>query len=67
MQRGISSTSRAIEGSSSRVLSDVSGMAAAVDALWSTLGSHPAQSSIGWDVIWTLGSFLAWIVLAPLS
>lgn len=33
MQRGISSTSRAIEGSSSRVLSDVSGMATAVDAL----------------------------------
>ncbi|KAI0075706.1 hypothetical protein K474DRAFT_1599379 [Panus rudis PR-1116 ss-1] len=26
-----------------------------------TLYSHPAQSSIGWDVIWTTISFLAWL------
>lgn len=25
---------------------------------WETLYSHPAQSSIGWDVIWTTASFL---------
>jgi hypothetical protein len=30
---------------------------------WSVLHSHPAQSSIGWDVIWTTVSFLAWAVL----
>ncbi|KAI1795774.1 kinesin-domain-containing protein [Ganoderma leucocontextum] len=33
MQRGIASTSRAIEGSTSRILSETSGMATAVDAL----------------------------------
>jgi hypothetical protein len=30
---------------------------------WETLHSHPAQSSIGWDVIWTTLSFAAWILL----
>ena len=30
---------------------------------WTTLYSHPAQSSIGWDVIWTSLSFIAWILL----
>jgi len=30
---------------------------------WATLHSHPAQSSIGWDVIWTSLSFIAWISL----
>ncbi|KAJ7720295.1 hypothetical protein DFH07DRAFT_858785 [Mycena maculata] len=32
---------------------------------WRTLHSHPAQSSIGWDVIWTSVSFVAWLVLQP--
>ncbi|KAJ6460962.1 hypothetical protein C8R45DRAFT_1028785 [Mycena sanguinolenta] len=30
---------------------------------WRTLHSHPAQSSIGWDVIWTSISFVVWRVL----
>ncbi|TCD66358.1 hypothetical protein EIP91_001464 [Steccherinum ochraceum] len=33
----------------------------------STLHSHPAQSSIGWDVIWTTISILVWTFLSPLS
>jgi hypothetical protein len=32
---------------------------------WKILYSHPAQSSIGWDVIWTSLSFIAWILLRP--
>ncbi|KAJ6617537.1 hypothetical protein B0H10DRAFT_2164393 [Mycena sp. CBHHK59/15] len=32
---------------------------------WDVLNSHPAQSSICWDVIWTSLSFIAWIVLQP--
>lgn len=35
-------------------------------AAWATLGSHPAQSSIGWDVVWTVVSFVVWVCLAPL-
>lgn len=31
-------------------------------SLWTTIYSHPAQSSIGWDVIWTTGSFLVWVL-----
>ncbi|KAJ3740247.1 hypothetical protein DFH05DRAFT_1511000 [Lentinula detonsa] len=31
-----------------------------VGALWRTLHSHPAQSSIGWDIIWTSASFVVW-------
>ncbi|EPQ61340.1 hypothetical protein GLOTRDRAFT_119191 [Gloeophyllum trabeum ATCC 11539] len=27
---------------------------------WETLHSHPAQASIGWDVVWTSFSFLIW-------
>ncbi|KAF9030009.1 hypothetical protein BDZ89DRAFT_1245906 [Hymenopellis radicata] len=27
---------------------------------WSTLHSHPAQSSIGYDVVWTTMSFMLW-------
>jgi hypothetical protein len=34
-------------------------------ALWRTLHEHPAQASIGWDVIWTTISFLCWIVTEP--
>jgi hypothetical protein len=30
---------------------------------WNVLHSHPAQSSIGWDVIWTSISFVVWLVL----
>jgi hypothetical protein len=30
-----------------------------------TLYFHPAQSSIGWDVIWSTGSFLVWELLNP--
>jgi hypothetical protein len=30
-----------------------------------TLYAHPAQSSIGWDMIWTSISFIAWICLKP--
>jgi len=30
-----------------------------------TLYSHPAQSSIGFDVVWTTISFLAWSLLRP--
>lgn len=36
-------------------------------AAWQTLHSHPAQSSIGWDVIWTVISFATWVVMAPLD
>lgn len=32
---------------------------------WQTLNSHPVQSSIGWDVIWTTISFLVWEALRP--
>ncbi|KAJ7158055.1 hypothetical protein C8R46DRAFT_1165229 [Mycena filopes] len=32
---------------------------------WDVLHSHPAQSSIGWDVIWTSISFIVWLVLQP--
>jgi len=31
-------------------------------AAWETLHSHPAQSSIGWDVVWTSVSFVVWIL-----
>lgn len=36
-------------------------------AAWHTLHSHPAQSSIGWDVIWTTISFLAWYAISSPS
>ncbi|KAJ7703804.1 hypothetical protein B0H16DRAFT_1747848 [Mycena metata] len=32
---------------------------------WNVLHSHPAQSSIGWDVIWTSISFVVWLILHP--
>jgi hypothetical protein len=35
--------------------------------VWTILYSHPAQSSIGWDIIWTSLSFIAWILLRPRS
>ncbi len=36
-------------------------------AAWDVLHSHPAQSSIGWDVIWTTVSFIAWTATKRLS
>ncbi|KAF8968093.1 hypothetical protein BDZ97DRAFT_1655459 [Flammula alnicola] len=36
-----------------------------VAAAWSVLHAHPAQSSIGWDVIWTSVSFIVWMLLRP--
>ncbi|KII83887.1 hypothetical protein PLICRDRAFT_95588 [Plicaturopsis crispa FD-325 SS-3] len=36
-----------------------------IRALRETLHAHPAQSSIGWDVVWTSISFFAWRVGAP--
>lgn len=33
-------------------------------AAWSILHSHPAQSSIGWDVVWTTVSFVLWKVVS---
>lgn len=35
------------------------------EAAWKVLHSHPAQSSIGWDVVWTSISFAAWIATRP--
>ena len=32
---------------------------------WKLLHSHPAQSSIGWDVVWTTVSVLAWALVQP--
>ncbi|KAI9452116.1 hypothetical protein BJY52DRAFT_1294624 [Lactarius psammicola] len=29
--------------------------------LWAVLNSHPAQASIGWDIVWTTISVLIWI------
>ncbi|KAF5391168.1 hypothetical protein D9757_003108 [Collybiopsis confluens] len=33
-------------------------------AFWSMLFSHPAQSSIGWDVIWTTFSYIIWLCVS---
>jgi hypothetical protein len=35
-----------------------------INTLWRALFSHPARSSIGWDVIWTSASFVVWNVLS---
>ncbi|KAF8225321.1 hypothetical protein L208DRAFT_1368328 [Tricholoma matsutake] len=32
-------------------------------AVHDTLYSHPAQSSIGWDVVWTTGSLVVWMFI----
>jgi len=32
---------------------------------WRVLHSHPAQSSIGWDVVWTTISFFVWKIMGP--
>ena len=36
-------------------------MIAGRSMLWAVLTSHPAQASIGWDVVWTTISILRWI------
>ncbi|CAL1697121.1 unnamed protein product [Somion occarium] len=51
---------------SSRVLSlpaEMQSFTGFLTAIGATLYSHPAQSSIGWDVVWTSISFLTWIAL----
>jgi hypothetical protein len=35
--------------------------------LWRVLRSHPAQSSVSWDVVWTSISFLVWAGLSSRS
>ena len=35
------------------------------EAAWKVLHSHPAQSSIGWDIVWTSISFTAWMATRP--
>jgi len=35
------------------------------EAAWKVLHSHPAQSSIGWDVVWTSISFAVWMATRP--
>ncbi|KAH8104003.1 hypothetical protein BXZ70DRAFT_677673 [Cristinia sonorae] len=34
---------------------------------WRTIHAHPAQSSIGWDVIWTSVSLIIWVAISPLN
>ena len=34
-------------------------------AIYETLYSHPAQSSIGWDVLWTTASLFVWLLIGP--
>jgi len=38
-----------------------SGMVPGPGTLWAVLNSHPAQASIGWDVVWTTISFFKWV------
>src|SRR5258708_21808461 len=38
-----------------------------IPRLWETLQSHPAQSSIGWDVVWTTVSFMLYSALRPVT
>lgn len=38
-----------------------------VQTAWRVLHAHPAQSSIGWDVIWTSVSFIVWTMIKPLD
>ena len=46
---------------------DAQSVSGFLSSAWTVLHSHPAQSSIGWDVIWTTISVIVWFVLAPLS
>ncbi|EIN03464.1 hypothetical protein PUNSTDRAFT_78135 [Punctularia strigosozonata HHB-11173 SS5] len=43
----------------------VSKQADLLPALWKTLHEHPAQASIGWDVVWTTISFIFWVMSDP--
>lgn len=43
------------------------GLVGFAHSAWQTIHSHPAQSSITWDVIWTLISFGTWLYLSPLE
>lgn len=36
-----------------------------VQTAWRVLHSHPAQSSIGWDIVWTSVSFIVWTMVKP--
>ncbi|KAH9028412.1 hypothetical protein EDB84DRAFT_1498475 [Lactarius hengduanensis] len=36
-------------------------LSAGPGTLWAVLKSHPAQASIGWDVVWTTISVLIWV------
>ena len=40
---------------------NTTGAVAGQETVWAVLHSHPAQASIGWDVVWTTISFLMWI------
>ncbi|KAF7303690.1 hypothetical protein MIND_00598400 [Mycena indigotica] len=40
--------------------SDSASFSQVMQSIWATLHEHPAQSSIGWDVVWTSLSLLVW-------
>jgi len=42
-------------------------LSAVVSAIWDTLYSNPAQSSLGWEVIWNSVSFIAFIIARPVG
>lgn len=49
-----------------RQTSNVSGLSRVFnEAVHDALYSHPAQSSIGWDVVWTTSSLFVWILIGP--
>ncbi|KAA1476321.1 hypothetical protein DENSPDRAFT_867255 [Dentipellis sp. KUC8613] len=41
-------------------LAHTSALARVPGELWATLHAHPAQASIGWDVVWTTLAFAVW-------
>jgi len=46
--------------------SNVSGVSRVFNkAVYETLYSHPAQSSIAWDVLWTTISLFVWLLIGP--
>lgn len=54
-----------IPPSGSSLIPSVDNINTLLDSLIGTLYSHPAQSSIGFDVVWTTVSFLAWCLFDP--